>query len=69
MLMEYRHLEENAKLVLIKNAGHALNLEKPKDFAKHLKSFLIDSPSSSVASKDNPDHDGDGDGDGDQVMI
>lgn len=46
-----RHLGENAKLVVIKNTGHAVNLEKPGEFAKHLKSFLIDS-SQPVASKD-----------------
>ena len=49
---------ENAKLELIKNAGHALNLEKPGEFAKHLKSFLIDSSSPSFSSKDDND-DGD----------
>ncbi|XP_058096847.1 uncharacterized protein LOC131242298 isoform X1 [Magnolia sinica] len=38
-----RHLEENAQMVVIKHAGHALNLEKSKEFCKHLKAFLIDS--------------------------
>ncbi|GAV83898.1 Abhydrolase_6 domain-containing protein [Cephalotus follicularis] len=37
-----RHLGENAKLVFIKNAGHAINVEKPKELYKHLKSFLVD---------------------------
>ncbi|KAG5029678.1 hypothetical protein AAZX31_05G165800 [Glycine max] len=37
-----RHLGENAQLVVIKNAGHALNVEKPKEMYKNLKSFLID---------------------------
>jgi hypothetical protein len=32
--------------VIVKNAGHAVNLEKAKEFAKHLKSFLIDSAAS-----------------------
>lgn len=36
-----RHVGENAELVVIKNAGHAVNLEKSKEFAKHLRSFLI----------------------------
>ncbi|ERM93805.1 hypothetical protein AMTR_s01033p00010870, partial [Amborella trichopoda] len=36
-----RHLGENAKLVVIPSAGHAVNLEKPKAFCKHLKAFLI----------------------------
>ncbi|GMJ00563.1 hypothetical protein like AT5G09430 [Hibiscus trionum] len=40
-----RHVGENAKIVVIKNAGHAVNLEKSKDFIKHLKSFLFDSQS------------------------
>ncbi|KAJ8628644.1 hypothetical protein MRB53_021967 [Persea americana] len=39
-----RHLEENSQLVVIKHAGHAVNLEKPREFGKHLKAFLIDSP-------------------------
>ncbi|CAN4114903.1 unnamed protein product [Withania somnifera] len=38
-----RHLGENAQLVIIKDAGHAINMEKRKEFFKHLKSFLIDS--------------------------
>ncbi|XP_011045672.1 PREDICTED: monoacylglycerol lipase abhd6-A [Populus euphratica] len=38
-----RHVGESSQLVIIKNAGHAVNLEKAKEFAKHLKSFLIDS--------------------------
>ncbi|XP_022773876.1 uncharacterized protein LOC111316131 isoform X1 [Durio zibethinus] len=37
-----RHLGDNAELVIIKNAGHAINVEKPKELQKHLKSFLID---------------------------
>ncbi|KAJ8769661.1 hypothetical protein K2173_005264 [Erythroxylum novogranatense] len=38
-----RHIGENAQLVIVKNAGHALNAEKPKELYKHMKSFLIDS--------------------------
>ncbi|KAK7318626.1 hypothetical protein RJT34_03329 [Clitoria ternatea] len=37
-----RHLGENAQLVVIKNVGHALNVEKPKEMFKNLKSFLMD---------------------------
>ena len=37
-----RHIGENAEIVVIKKAGHAVNLEKSKEFLKHLKSFLID---------------------------
>jgi hypothetical protein len=37
---------ESSQLVIVKNAGHAVNLEKAKEFAKHLKSFLIDSAAS-----------------------
>lgn len=37
-----RHLGDNAELVIIKNAGHAINVEKPKELYKHMKSFLID---------------------------
>lgn len=37
-----RHLGSNAQLVLIKKVGHAINMEKPKELYKHLKSFLID---------------------------
>ncbi|KAI4299099.1 hypothetical protein L6164_032590 [Bauhinia variegata] len=41
-----RHVGESAQIVIIKNAGHAVNLEKPREFAKHLKAFLFDSQSS-----------------------
>ncbi|KAM7275993.1 hypothetical protein ACFE04_017859 [Oxalis oulophora] len=37
-----RHLGDNAQLVFIKDAGHALNMEKPKEMYKHMKSFLLD---------------------------
>lgn len=37
-----RHLGGNARLVKIANAGHAVNFEKAKEFAKHLKDFLYD---------------------------
>lgn len=37
-----RHIGENAELVIIKNVGHAINAEKPKELCKYLKSFLID---------------------------
>ncbi|XP_059459714.1 uncharacterized protein LOC132189151 isoform X2 [Corylus avellana] len=44
-----RHLGDNAHLVVIKNAGHAFNVEKPKDFCKHLISFLVDLPAAAAA--------------------
>ncbi|KAI3745550.1 hypothetical protein L6452_07950 [Arctium lappa] len=34
------HLGENAQLVILKNCGHAINAEKPKELYKHIKSFL-----------------------------
>ncbi|KAM1052832.1 hypothetical protein FF1_000376 [Malus domestica] len=37
-----RQIGESANLVIIKNAGHAINAEKPKEMCKHMKSFLID---------------------------
>ncbi|KDP40902.1 hypothetical protein JCGZ_24901 [Jatropha curcas] len=40
-----RHIGRSADLVVVKNAGHAVNLEKSKEFGKHLKSFLVDSDS------------------------
>jgi hypothetical protein len=40
--------------VIIKNVGHALNAERPKELYKHLKSFFIDShPLSKQASHGN----------------
>lgn len=36
------HIGDNAKLVVIKNAGHAFNVERPREFYRHLKEFLID---------------------------
>ncbi|XP_038997956.1 uncharacterized protein LOC120123003 [Hibiscus syriacus] len=38
-----RHLGDNAELVILKNAGHAINFEKTKELSKYFKSFLIDS--------------------------
>ncbi|KAK6923389.1 Alpha/beta hydrolase fold-1 [Dillenia turbinata] len=38
-----RHVGDNAQLVIIKDAGHALNAEKPKELYKYIKSFLINS--------------------------
>ncbi|XP_038996000.1 uncharacterized protein LOC120120421 [Hibiscus syriacus] len=40
-----RHVGGNAEIVVIKNAEHAVNLEKSKDFLKHLKYFLFESQS------------------------
>lgn len=37
-----RHLGDNAHLTVVKNTGHALNVERPKEFIKLLKSFLVD---------------------------
>ncbi|KAK7399565.1 hypothetical protein VNO78_10750 [Psophocarpus tetragonolobus] len=37
-----RHLGENMQLAVIKNAGHAVNVEKPKEMYKNIKSFLTD---------------------------
>ncbi|XP_008219440.1 PREDICTED: lipase 3 isoform X1 [Prunus mume] len=37
-----RHLGENAELVVIKDAGHAINVQKPKEYYNHIKSFLLD---------------------------
>ncbi|CAM8923745.1 unnamed protein product [Rhodiola kirilowii] len=36
-----RHLGETAKLVVLKNTGHGFLVEKPKEFYKHLKSFIL----------------------------
>uniref|UniRef100_A0A6V7QW67 AB hydrolase-1 domain-containing protein n=1 Tax=Ananas comosus var. bracteatus TaxID=296719 RepID=A0A6V7QW67_ANACO len=40
-----RHLDENCQMVVIKNAGHAVNLEKPKEVCKHILAFFLDSGS------------------------
>ncbi|XP_072979587.1 uncharacterized protein [Typha angustifolia] len=36
-----RHLEENSELVVIKNAGHAVNLEKSREVCEHIKVFFL----------------------------
>ncbi|KAI9117024.1 hypothetical protein K1719_012023 [Acacia pycnantha] len=38
-----RHLGDKPQLLVIKNVGHALNIEKPKELCKSLKSVLIES--------------------------
>ncbi|KAG8097321.1 hypothetical protein GUJ93_ZPchr0013g35447 [Zizania palustris] len=35
-----RHIGENSRLVVIKNAGHAVNLEKPKEVCKAIVDYL-----------------------------
>ncbi|KAK6150398.1 hypothetical protein DH2020_015330 [Rehmannia glutinosa] len=35
-----RHLEHNAQLVVLKKAGHAINMEKTKELYRYIKSFL-----------------------------
>ncbi|TVU37807.1 hypothetical protein EJB05_11143, partial [Eragrostis curvula] len=35
-----RHLEGNSRLVVIKNAGHAVNLEKPKEVCRNIIEFF-----------------------------
>ncbi|CAN6686242.1 unnamed protein product [Malus baccata var. baccata] len=50
------HVGKGAELVVIKNAGHAVNLEKPKEFANHLKSFLCDSHSTPPSPPTWKDH-------------
>ncbi|KAL4362659.1 hypothetical protein GQ457_04G034710 [Hibiscus cannabinus] len=47
-----RHLGDNAELVIIKNAGHAINAEKPKELYKHLKSVLVSGNYSNGCRKD-----------------
>lgn len=37
----HRYLQENSQLVVIKNAGHAVNLEKSKEVCKHIKGFFL----------------------------
>ena len=44
-----RHLDENSQLVIIKDAGHAVNLEKAREFYRHIVAFMLDS---SLKSKD-----------------
>ncbi|KAJ4839465.1 hypothetical protein Tsubulata_022969 [Turnera subulata] len=37
-----RHVGDNAHLTVIKKCGHAFNVEKPREFTKILKTFLVD---------------------------
>ncbi|KAL9672007.1 hypothetical protein QQ045_009581 [Rhodiola kirilowii] len=36
------HLDEKPQRVIIKRAGHAVDVEKPKQIYKHIKEFLVD---------------------------
>ncbi|XP_071929672.1 uncharacterized protein [Coffea arabica] len=51
-----RHIGENARIEVIKHAGHGVNLEKPKEFNKHLKTFLVDSSDSAPSSSSSSSH-------------
>lgn len=54
IVMKYcSHIGDNARIEVIKNAGHALNIEKPKEFARHLKSFLVENGSGSSSPGSN----------------
>lgn len=48
-----RHIGETAQLVIIKKAGHAINIEKPKRLCKLMKSFFMDQPLPQSASNGN----------------
>lgn len=45
----YRHIGDSAELVVIKKAGHALNIEKPNEMNKLIQGFLVDSVPSTKA--------------------
>lgn len=49
-----RHLGDNAHLTLIKKAGHAFNVEKPNEYYKLLKHFLVDLQQPPTASCEPP---------------
>lgn len=40
MTGKHRHVGEDAKLAVIKDAGHAINIEKSKEMFRHMKAFL-----------------------------
>ncbi|KAH1201194.1 hypothetical protein GmHk_17G047957 [Glycine max] len=46
-----RYLGENAQLKVIKNAGHSLSVEKPKEMYKNIKCFLMDPTTPTVQKK------------------
>lgn len=46
------HLEGNSRLVVVKNAGHAVNLEKPKDVCRNIIEFFKE-PVAEAANGDN----------------
>ncbi|CAN6184818.1 unnamed protein product [Urochloa humidicola] len=46
-----RHLEGNSRLIVIKKAGHAVNLEKPKEVCKNIIEFFKE-PVAEVANGD-----------------
>ncbi|CAL9147540.1 unnamed protein product [Musa hybrid cultivar] len=49
-----RHLGDNSQLAVISNAGHAVNLEKPKELCEHIIAFFLDSPHGSHDGQDVP---------------
>ncbi|KAI4325671.1 hypothetical protein MLD38_031050 [Melastoma candidum] len=40
-----RHLDGKPQLAIVKDAGHAINVEKPKEMLKHMMAFLVEPPS------------------------
>ncbi|XP_074295424.1 uncharacterized protein LOC141623238 [Silene latifolia] len=48
-----RYIGDSAQLVIVKKAGHALNIEKPKHLYKNMKAFLLNKPLPKSASSSN----------------
>jgi len=39
-----RHLGDTSELIVVKNAGHAINREKPAELCRLIKNYIIDPP-------------------------
>ena len=46
LILLFRHLGENSRLVVVKNAGHAANLEKSKEVCKSIIDYFQETASS-----------------------
>ncbi|KAH9621169.1 hypothetical protein KSS87_019562 [Heliosperma pusillum] len=50
VILKNGFIGDNAELVIVKKAGHALNIEKPKHLYKNMKAFLLNKPLPKSAS-------------------
>jgi len=42
LVSKFRHLGDISELVIVKNAGHAINREKPAELCRLIRNYIVD---------------------------